>query len=175
MFRFFRQRPRWGTSESPRENFLRILLLFVVLGLTGYGFWWNAQRQNELLQDTSAGLRDPGAYFSQDEQKQFTVLSKAFKDKFGLKLVLEVLPDGPLKLPELDAMSVYVGVSVKPAEALVDFPPWLVKLMGEGYVSNLEKKLQASLKSTDNTEKWRQTLADTLVGLGRRVEEVISR
>ena len=175
MLRLFRQRARWVSSESPRENLLRILLLFVVLGLTGYGFWWNAQRQNELIQGVSAGLRDPGTYFSQDEQKKFTVLSKAFKDKFGLKLVLEVLPDGQLTLPDLDAMSVYVGVSVKPAVALVDLPPWLVKLMGEEYVSSLEKKLQASLKAKGGTGNWRQAFADTLVDLGQRAETVISR
>lgn len=175
MFGLFRHRARWVSSETPRENLLRILLLFVVLGLTGYGFWWNGQRQNELIQGPSAGLRDPAGYFSQDEQKKFALISKAFKEKFGLKLVLEVLPDGELQLPALDAMSIYVGVSVKPAAALVDLPPWLVKIISEQYIGNLEKGLQASLRARGKPDQWRQTLADTLVSLGQKAGEFITR
>lgn len=174
MLRLFKQRARLVSAESPRENLLRILLLVVVLGLTAYGFWWNSQRQNELIQGVSAGLRDPGAYFSQDEQEKFTALSKTFKDKFGLKLVLEVLPDGQLLLPALDAMSVYVGVSIKPAAALVDLPPWLAKLMGEEYVSDLEERLRTSLRTKGVSDNWRQTFADTLISLRERAEAVIS-
>ena len=179
---FTKRRARWVASETPKENFIRLLILFLVFLTTVVGFWWNFQRQDDLLSSTTYKFSDSAKFFNADEKKAITSMSKGFKDKFALKLVLDVLPTGALTLPDLDSMSIYLGVSVEQAEALIDLPPWLVKLVGEQYINDLEKQLKTSLikanpkaNSEANSDIWRQQFGDTILKLGQKFEQVMER
>ncbi|SHN55626.1 hypothetical protein [Desulfovibrio litoralis] len=173
MFKLFAPRQRAVEADTPKQNFLRIVILTTVFTLTIFGFWLNYQRQETLLTNRLEESKLT-PYFTKEELNSIEKMQVAFKKKFSLKLIIDIQENESINLPKLDNMMIYIGVSLKDKSVLIDLPPWLVKLIDLNFIKDTETELQKSLNNKDQ-DAWRKKLGETVLILGQKIETIMER
>ncbi|WP_243544736.1 hypothetical protein [Pseudodesulfovibrio tunisiensis] len=122
-------------GETPKEKIVRSLLLLLVFAAVVWAFTENNKRVIQRLNRDSAVMDQTG--MMTDEDKDFVrSFIRTVRDEFGIVARVQVFA-GPVESPEVDAKTLYIGLSPAEGQAVVVFPPLVRRAVGEAFVESL--------------------------------------
>lgn len=122
-------------GQSPREKIIRSLALILIFAAVAWAFVKNNERVLDTLNREGAVYDETGTLT--EEQRKFIVsFTRALKDEFGMNSRIQIF-GGDFVVPELDAKTMYMGLS--PANGTVElrFPPVMSRALGPEFIESL--------------------------------------
>lgn len=149
----FNKNPARYLPSSP----LRVLFLFVVLGLVAWGFWQNAQRQINVL-TSRLSVWDEPKVLSDEERNGLRAMIAEFKERQGIDVYMEITT-GPLTAPVSERPLIYMGINQQTNQVELVLPPLLKKALGNDLTEQI-KTNQIKPRLANNA--YADALADAL-------------
>ncbi len=136
-------------SPSCDRQGLRLFLFCCLFCLIVSAYWWNFERRLAKIQppDGSHSIMNEDRVLQKKELKYLYAWRSKFQKEWNIPLLLQV-SSGPLELPPYAASTLYVGVGVSHAEAVIAVPPLVRKALGEGLRLETEENLALCLKNS---------------------------
>jgi hypothetical protein len=123
-------------AQGPLEHIVRALALMLVVGLTIWGFWANSQRHSERLL-AQQNLADPDRRLNEDERAQVQELITELRTRYGLELRVHITRTELTAPKELNAKTIYVGISPNTGQSMVLLPPLVQNALGADFATRL--------------------------------------
>lgn len=154
-------------GESGLERLVRSLLMVLLVAGVGYAFWWNNENLLQKIESRNDFYDATGAITPEDKRfiKQFM---NSLKKEYGIESRIRIA-GGPMKLPELNSKTLFIGLNPEGGEAVVVFPPLLRGAVGPELAGQLEQGYFAQSLS-DGT--WPEKLRLALVMIWSRLTEL---
>lgn len=127
---------------------LRALLLLLVFALTVAAFWRHfGIRMQELR---GRALQDAAQTLPQAEGEALAALQAMFKTGLGMSAIIRIEKEH-LRVPVLEASTLFVGAGLDHHEAVVILPPLARRVMGEGARLDAEETLARCLRAQERS------------------------
>jgi hypothetical protein len=123
-------------AQGPLEHILRAVGLLLVISLTVWGFWANSQRQTARLVSLQ-NLADVDKRLNEDERAQVQALITELRTRYGLELRVHITRTAPTPPKELDAKTIFVGISPETGQSMVLLPPLVQNALGADFATRL--------------------------------------
>ena len=134
IFTFYRAlKPRKGAT--PSATFLRAVLLIAVFAVAALFYQRNFEKRLSLI-NTRAAVYDQSGSMSTEQREALRDFAAALKEEFGIELRIQVRTEG-LALPETDAKTLFIGLDLAAAKAVVVLPPLLERALGPDFLPRL--------------------------------------
>jgi len=154
-------------GATPREKLLRSLALVLVFAAVVWGFMKNNERVIEVLNRDSA-VYDETKTLDKEQRKFIASFTRALKDEYGLASQIQVF-GGEFVVPDLDAKTLYIGLSPVTGEVRIVFPSLMRQALGEDFAEQLATEhLQPALQEGD----WPQEIEIVLALIYKKLESL---
>ena len=152
-FRIFNKNPARYLPSSP----LRVLFLFVILGLVAWGFWQNTQNQLNAI-SSRLSVWDEPKVLSDEERSGLRAMIAEFKTRQGIDVYMEIT-NGPLKTPPAERPLIYMGINQQNNEVMLVLPPLLKKALGNDLVEQIKiDQMQPHMANKASADAWASAL-----------------
>ncbi len=148
-------------SASCERPGLRLFLLGCLFMLIMSVYWWNFEKRMAKLQppDGSHSIINQGDLLQKTDLDFLYAWRSKFQKEWNVPLLLQV-SRGSLELPPYPASTLYMGVGVSHAEAVIAVPPLVRKALGEGLRIEAEETLSLCIKNELPAETVRIVTTD---------------
>ena len=119
-------------GDTPREKIVRSLALVLVFAAVCWGFIKNNERVVDVLNRDSA-VYDETKTLDKDQRRFIASFGRTLKDEFGLSSQIQVF-GGDFTVPELDAKTMYIGLSPVTGEVQIRFPALMRQALGDDLI-----------------------------------------
>ncbi|WP_419786353.1 hypothetical protein [Pseudodesulfovibrio sp.] len=154
-------------GDTPREKLVRTLALLLVFAIVVWAFTKNNERVIQVLNREGA-VYDETKILDSEHRKFIRSFTSAMKKEYGLNSQIQVF-GGDFVVPELDAKTLYIGLSPVTGEVRIRFPGLMRHALGEDFAETLTTEhLQPALQGDD----WPQELEIVLALIYKRLEKM---
>ena len=119
-------------GDTPKEKIVRSLALVLVFAAVCWGFIKNNERVVDVLNRDSA-VYDETKTLDKDQRRFIASFGRTLKDEFGLSSQIQVF-GGDFTVPELDAKTMYIGLSPATGEVQIRFPALMRQALGDDLI-----------------------------------------
>jgi hypothetical protein len=124
------------------EALLRFVGLVLVVGLCGWGFWANSQRQMDRL-NSRLGLGDQDKLLTEPQRMQVQAFITTLRQRYGIEARVQVTSAAPLPPSPEDkdaGKTLFIGLSPTQKIAVVTLPPLVDRALGPDFARQLAEE-----------------------------------
>lgn len=122
-------------GKSPMERILRTLAMLLVVLVVMWAFYKNNENVLERVQKTRT-VWDETGQMNRDDIDFLRGFVKSLKDTFGLNCQIQIFK-GDVVVPEVDAKTLYVGLSPARRQVVMEFPALMRPALGAPFMDSL--------------------------------------
>lgn len=125
-------------GKSPMEKLLRMLAMLLVVLVVMWAFYKNNENVLERVQKTRS-VWDETRSMNSDDKNFLRGFAKSLKESFGLGCRIQIF-SGSVLVPDMDGKTLYVGLSPKQKQVVIEFPPLMRPALGEPFMESLRSE-----------------------------------
>lgn len=154
-------------GESKKEKIIRSILLILVFGAVIWAFSVNNERVVDRLNRESV-IYDETKTLTNEQKKFITSFTRTLKDEFGLESRIQIF-NGDFVVPELNAKTLYIGLSPSINEVQIRFPGLIRTALGPDFAEKLKTEhFLPSFKYND----WAEEMQVVLIAIFDRLDQL---
>ncbi len=136
-------------SASCERQGLRLFLFGCIFCVIISAYWWNFEQRLAKIQppDGSHSIMNQDHVLEKKELKYLYAWRSKFQKEWNIPLLLQISVPA-LELPPYATSTLYVGVGLSHAEAVIAVPPLVRKALGEGLRLEAEENLALCIKNS---------------------------
>ena len=174
LFRLPKRDPGRFEQDPPWLRIVRYVLLVLLFGAVGFGFWLNAQRQAAMLTKPAPAAIDKTGSLSDEQQKQLAAYAEKFLATYGVAIVIRIqdenFPEEVLPANE-KAKTLFLGLALRNQQVRLDLPPLAAAALEEPFADYLRRAHFPPYFARNN---WEEGLAAALTLLTERLDRTLS-
>lgn len=174
LFRLPKRDPGRFEEDPPWLKLLRYVLLVLLFGAVGFGFWLNAQRQAAMLTKPAPPVIDKTGSLPGEQQKQLATYTEKFLATYGVAIVIRIqdedFPEEVLPASE-KAKTLFLGLALDNGLVRLDVPPLAAAALDKPLIDHLRRDHFPPYFARDN---WQEGLAAALNLLTERLDRTLS-
>ncbi|MDL2314266.1 hypothetical protein LJC36_04735 [Desulfovibrio sp. OttesenSCG-928-C14] len=169
MFLFWRRKNlKSGLKySSPKEQFLRIVLVLFFAGVACWAFWANSERYVTKF-NASARISDETGTLDREAEKRIHALLIRADKEYGIRIHIKARKV-PVLATEAPANSIFFGVCPNLRQSVIIMPPDWSRALGDGFVFRLRSE---NLQQYVDSGNWGLGVAEALEKLLDRFAEM---
>ncbi|MEF2230620.1 MAG: hypothetical protein V3571_06805 [Pseudodesulfovibrio sp.] len=154
-------------GRSPREKIIRSLALVLIFAAVCWGFIKNNERVVDMLNRDGA-VYDETKTLDKDQRRFIASFTRTLKEEFGLSSRIQIY-GGDFVVPELDAKTMYIGLSPSTGEVQIRFPALMRQALGDDLIEALRTEY---LEPAIAAGEWPQELQMVLATIFQKLTEL---
>ena len=174
LFRLPKRDPGRFEQDPPWLRILRYVLLVLLFGAVGFGFWLNAQRQAAMLTKPAPAAIDKTGSLSDEQRKQLAAYAEKFLATYGVAIVIRIqdenFPEEVLPASE-KAKTLFLGLALRNRQVRLDLPPLAAAALEQPFADYLRRAHFPPYFARNN---WKEGLAAALNLLTERLDRTLS-
>lgn len=174
LFRLPKRDPGRFEQDPPWMRILRYILLVLLFGAVGFGFWLNAQRQAAMLTKPAPPVIDKTGSLSDEQQKQLTIYTEKFLATYGMAIVIRIQDENfPADvLPAYEkTKTLFLGLALRNGQVRLDVPPLAAAALEKPFTDYLRQDHFPPYFARNN---WQEGLAAALNLLTKQLDRTLS-
>ena len=173
LFRLPRRDPGRFEQDPPWMRILRYILIILLFGAVGFGFWLNAQKQAAMLTKPAPPVIDKTGSLSDEQQKQLVTYTEKFLATYGMAIVIRIqdenFPEEVLPAAE-KAKTLFLGLALRNGQVRLDVPPLAAAALEKPFIDHLRRDHFPPYFVRNN---WQEGLAAALNLLTERLDRTL--
>ena len=174
LFRLPKRDPGRFEHDPPWLKIVRYILIVLLFGAVGFGFWLNAQRQAAMLTKPVPPVIDKTGSLSDEHQKQLATYAKKFLATYGMAIVIRIqdenFPEEVLPADE-KTNTLFLGLALRNRQVRLDVPPLAAAALEKPFTDHLRRDHFPPYFAQNN---WQEGLAAALNLLTERLDRTLS-
>ena len=174
LFRLPKRDPGRFEQDPPWLRIVRYLLLVLLFGAVGFGFWLNAQRQAAMLAKPAPPVIDKTGSLSDEQQKQLATYTEKFLATYGMAIVIRIQDENfPAEVLPADekTKTLFLGLALRNGQVRLDVPPLAAAALEKPFTDYLRRDHFPPYFARNN---WQEGLAAALNLLTKRLDRTLS-
>lgn len=173
LFRLPKRDPGRFEQDPPWLRIVRYLLLVLLFGAVGFGFWLNAQRQAAMLAKPAPPVIDKTGSLSDEQQKQLATYTEKFLATYGMAIVIRIQDENfPAEVLPADekTKTLFLGLALRNGQVRLDVPPLAAAALEKPFTDYLRRDHFPPYFAQNN---WQEGLAAALNLLTKRLDRTL--
>ena len=173
LFRLPKRDPGRFEQDPPWLRILRYVLIVLLFGAVGFGFWLNAQRRAAMLTRPAPPIVDRTGSLSDEQQKQLAAYTEKFLATYGMAIVIRIQDENfPADVLPADekTKTLFLGLALRNGRVRLDVPPLAAAALEKAFTDYLRRDHFPPYFAQNN---WQEGLAAALNLLTERLDRAL--